>query len=155
MNIALIDGTSVTKVGDYRSIFPQTSFGPNGPSDEFLAENNAKRVNVFLPYDASTQKLVACDPYIDGEWVYTVEVEPLTPEDQQARIDSQWANVRADRNSRLAACDWTQLPDAPGDKAAWAIYRQELRDVTSQADPFAIVWPVAPDSIITSNDDEI
>lgn len=144
MNIALIDGTTVLEVGDYRTIFPQTSFTAAGPSDEFLAENNAKKVNVFLPYNPATQKLAACPPYVEGEWVYTVVVEPLTPEEQQERIDNQWGVVRIDRNARLAACDWTQLPDSPVDKATWATYRQELRDITQQVNPFALVWPEQP-----------
>lgn len=144
MNIALIKGTKVLKVGDYRTIFPQTSFTANGPTDGFLAENNAKKVNVFLPHDPATQKLVVCPPYIDGDWVYTVVVEPLTPAEQQARIDDQWVVVRADRNNRLAACDWTQLPDSPVSKSVWATYRQQLRDITNQTDPFNIEWPAEP-----------
>jgi hypothetical protein len=64
--------------------------------------------------------------------------------DEAAATDIQWERVRSDRNSRLAACDWTQLPDASADAAAWATYRQALRDITTQADPFAIVWPVKP-----------
>lgn len=154
MNIALVDGSTVLQVGDYRTIFPQTSFTSSGPSDEFLAENNAKKVNLFIPYDAATEKLVSCDPYVDGDWVYTVVVEAMTPEEQQARIDSQWANVRAQRNTRLAACDWTQLPDSPVDKTVWATYRQELRDITNQEDPFNIVWPVDPNYVPPLTNDE-
>lgn len=59
-----------------------------------------------------------------------------------------WADVRRERNARLSACDWTQLPDSPLTNEArtdWAEYRQALRDVTEQADPFAIVWPVQPE----------
>ena len=53
--------------------------------------------------------------------------------------------VRDDRNKRLADCDWTQLPDAPVDAAAWAAYRQGLRDVTSQPGfPWEIEWPQQP-----------
>lgn len=59
--------------------------------------------------------------------------------------DLQWQIVRAQRNAKLAACDWTQLPDAPVNKDAWAVYRQQLRDITSQADPFEIVWPTEPE----------
>jgi len=36
---------------------------------------------------------------------------------------------------------WTQLSDSPVDKAAWATYRQALRDITTQVDPFNIKWP--------------
>lgn len=62
----------------------------------------------------------------------------------QEQLDTQWDVVRQERNSLLAACDWTQLPDTPADKDSWAAYRQELRDVTNQPDPFAIIWPTAP-----------
>ena len=56
-----------------------------------------------------------------------------------------WQEVRQERNRRLAASDWTQLPDVPMEtKSAWAAYRQALRDVTSQADPLNIVWPQVP-----------
>lgn len=64
--------------------------------------------------------------------------------DEAAATDIQWKRVRSDRNIRLAACDWTQLPDAPVDAAAWATYRQALRDITEQSDPLEIVWPTAP-----------
>jgi hypothetical protein len=43
-------------------------------------------------------------------------------------IDDKITAMRRERDHRLAACDWTQLPDAPVDKAAWAAYRQALRD---------------------------
>jgi hypothetical protein len=64
--------------------------------------------------------------------------------DMAAAPAARWEAVRIERNARLAASDWTQLPDAPVDAAAWAEYRQELRDITSQDDPFNIVWPSEP-----------
>ena len=42
------------------------------------------------------------------------------------------ANKRAERDRLLAESDRTQLPDAPFDAAAWAIYRQALRDFPDQ-----------------------
>lgn len=55
--------------------------------------------------------------------------------------------ARAERDQLLAACDWTQVNDAPVDAAAWATYRQALRDVPAQAGfPEAVEWPVAPDA---------
>jgi hypothetical protein len=55
------------------------------------------------------------------------------------------AEARAKRNSLLQQSDWTQVADAPVDKAAWATYRQELRDITEQAGfPATINWPTAP-----------
>ena len=54
--------------------------------------------------------------------------------------------VRADRDSRLAATDWTQASDVPqATKDKWQPYRQELRDVTEQVGfPENVIWPVQP-----------
>lgn len=58
------------------------------------------------------------------------------------RIASAAASARAERDRRLAACDWTQVADAPVNRAAWAAYRQALRDVPDQPGfPDAIMWP--------------
>jgi hypothetical protein len=64
----------------------------------------------------------------------------------KARVDDEQATrVRADRNARLTACDWTQLADAPVDDLAWAIYRQGLRDVPAQSGfPWEVSWPEVP-----------
>lgn len=81
---------------------------------------------------------------IDGVWVQTWTLTDASEEEVAARVDAQWAQVRADRNMRLAACDWTQLPDAPLSNIQmqeWASYRQALRDITTQSDPFNIQWP--------------
>lgn len=59
--------------------------------------------------------------------------------------NEQWVAIRNERNSRILMSDWTQLPDAPLEtKEVWAIYRQALRDITEQADPFNIQWPTLP-----------
>jgi hypothetical protein len=52
---------------------------------------------------------------------------------------------RYNRDRLLAASDWTQVADAPVDAAAWATYRQALRDVPQQEGfPDNITWPEAP-----------
>jgi hypothetical protein len=53
--------------------------------------------------------------------------------------------MRLWRDKELTRTDWTQIADAPVDQAAWAIYRQALRDLpASNADPRKIELPVAP-----------
>ena len=53
--------------------------------------------------------------------------------------------ARTQRDALLSQSDWTQGADAPVDQAAWATYRQALRDVPSQAGfPENINWPTAP-----------
>jgi hypothetical protein len=59
--------------------------------------------------------------------------------------ETELAAIRNKRNQLLIASDWTQLPDVPlAIRTAWATYRQALRDVTLQPDPFNITWPISP-----------
>ena len=61
------------------------------------------------------------------------------------RLENQWFIVRETRNELLAECDWTQLGDIPTEtKELWTLYRAQLRDITSQPNPFSINWPVKP-----------
>lgn len=80
MQIAIVNGNSVTKIGDYRDLFPHTSFPVSGPNDQFLTEHSALKVNTFKSYDANTQMLVSCDPYVDGQFVTTVQVVSKPPQ---------------------------------------------------------------------------
>jgi hypothetical protein len=56
-----------------------------------------------------------------------------------------WNDVRKRRDHRLKQSDYTQLPDWPGDKEAWATYRQELRDLPqTYTNAVDVVWPSKP-----------
>ncbi len=72
----------------------------------------------------------------DGIDPWTKEIIP----DRSAEI------VKDERNRRLTATDWTQLPDVPqAVKDKWSVYRQALRDITKQDGyPNNIVWPEQP-----------
>jgi len=63
--------------------------------------------------------------------------------DPKSDPEAMLAARRGERDRRLAASDWTQLPDAPlteAERAAWASYRQALRDL----DLTGTGWPEAP-----------
>jgi len=56
-----------------------------------------------------------------------------------------WESLRSYRDLRLTSSDWTQVADALVDKAAWATYRQQLRDLPSNTtDLENPVWPTPP-----------
>ena len=94
---------------------------------------------------------------INGKW-YTkyilgpvfANTEDATAVEQEATYkvqkDAEFAaNARNQRDTLLTQTDWTQVADAPVDKAAWAAYRQALRDVPQQAGfPVTITWPEKP-----------
>ena len=59
--------------------------------------------------------------------------------------DQQWFAVRQERDRRLRVTDWISGDDVPtAHKTKYTTYRQALRDVTSQSDPFNITWPTEP-----------
>lgn len=131
--------------GDLRKDNPQTSF-PAKPTDALLAEYNVFPVErTDTPAVDYKQAVTEADPqWVNGKWVQVWIVSDATPEEIAQRLDDQWANIREDRNRKLADCDWTQLPDAPVNAEEWTSYRQALRDITTQPDPFNIVWPQEP-----------
>jgi hypothetical protein len=135
-------------VAHYKEIFRNTSFSASGPSDEFLAENGAKKVTVFKAHDRATQKLVSSDPYEEDGIIYTVSVVDKTAEEIAADANAKVAQIRSQRNQLLSATDWTQVLDAPIDRTAWATYRQALRDITSQEGfPASVQWPNDPNYV--------
>jgi hypothetical protein len=86
-----------------------------------------------------TPILVECVYYQNWQQVDATESEI------NLRIENKWNEIRELRNELLIECDWTQLGDIPeSTKNLWTIYRQELRDITNQSNPFNIVWPVKP-----------
>ena len=62
-------------------------------------------------------------------------------------LDAAWGTVRIERDRILRSSDWRVTKAAelgqPID-LAWAVYRQALRNITSQTDPLNIVWPTVP-----------
>ena len=76
------------------------------------------------------------------QYVQSHFVPDDTAKDARLLAD-KWANVRRDRNKKLAETDYLALSDntlADNMKT----YRQELRDVPKQSDPDNITWPTKP-----------
>lgn len=68
---------------------------------------------------------------------------PLDPE----TVPDEWwlERMRIHRDRLILASDWTQLPDAPVDRQAWADYRQVLRDFPATWNPSStVVFPSPP-----------
>ena len=57
-------------------------------------------------------------------------------------------NIINQRDNLLYKSDWTQLPNGPltqQKQQQWAVYRQALRDITTQSGyPTNIIWPTEP-----------
>ena len=95
---------------------------------------------------------------VDGKWYTKYILGPVFTDNEDATAaeqevaykamkDEEFAtNARSQRDKLLTESDWTQVADAPVDKAAWAAYRQALREVPEQEGfPVTITWPVKPE----------
>jgi len=159
MEIRIQSTGAVVREQEFRAMFPNTSLpvpltesAINGLGGDIVFEGPQATGGTVYQYSVRSGV-----EQLAGKWYTKYILGPVftdTPEataaEQEAAYKAakdadQAAAVRADRNARLAACDWTQLSDAPVDDLAWAVYRQALRDITSQPGfPWTITWPVAP-----------
>jgi hypothetical protein len=94
-------------------------------------------LNAYVEYDLKGLAIDNTKALNESEVLALVEIPTETVE-----------TIRAQRQPLLRQSDWTQGPDAPltaEQKAAWATYRQALRDVTAQAGfPLNVIWPAKP-----------
>jgi hypothetical protein len=112
-----------------------------------LIQDDSIVVTNAFAYDPTTHRLEDCPAYFVNDHVSTQRVVELTEWEVNQKSERKWGSVRAQRDQLLTQSDWTQVADAPGDKAAWATYRQALRDLPSTgSDPDALTWPTSPDA---------
>jgi hypothetical protein len=106
------------------------------------------------PYQNAARNGVTQDA--NGNWVqawsvvdmFSTDAEGTKAEKEaayQAGLDAEAAKAaRSQRDSLLAATDWTALSDVTM-SAEMATYRQALRDITAQEGfPHSVNWPVKP-----------
>ena len=128
-----------------RQSHPNVSF-PENLTNEVLLEWGVYEVSsVIKPYDYTKNITEGTPNLIDDVYYQNWIQSNATEEEINYRIENQWEEVRVQRNQLLSESDWTQLSDISTEtKTAWAVYRQSLRDITSQNNPFNINWPVKP-----------
>jgi Phage tail assembly chaperone protein len=97
------------------------------------------------PLDVYTHLLTenGVDPDSVKPALNSADVPVLVP-----NVEWGWSQVRAQQRQKLYESDWTcsvsdyEVPN----KDQWITYRQALRDVTKQTDPFNIEWPPVPNT---------
>lgn len=125
---------------------PGTSF-PNDIPDATLASWGVYPVEATTaPSPSPTQRLRERKPiYVGGKWTQRWELVDLSADELSNKRAQALRALRQERNDKLRDTDFTQLADSPVDKAAWAQYRQALRDLPNVTpDPLNPVWPPAP-----------
>jgi hypothetical protein len=124
---------------------------PSVITNEVLATFNVYPVKLVNGnYDDDyTKDVVEVTPTLSGSvYVQTYETTDADEITLTTRIEIKWEEIRETRNTLLSECDWTQFQDSPitGSKLTeWQTYRQSLRDVTNQENPYNITWPTKPE----------
>ena len=143
MIIARLSGSNIGEIAEHKSLFPNTSFPKSGPDADWLAANSCAEVVVFLAYDSATQKNESVTPYLSNGKVYMRRVTNMTSDEQAAVVAAANAATatrnRAERDKRLAGCDWVvtkALESGGAVPSDWVTYRTALRDITAHAN-----WP--------------
>ena len=134
--------------GEVRSMYPNTSF-PSQWTPALVEELGLDPV-FESPTPTTTRYQTAYKDGIEqdaqGRWLWKWSISEMDDEAKTTKDAEQAKAVRSDRDKRLSDTDWTHVADAPVDKAAWATYRQALRDVPTQAGfPYDITWPSKPE----------
>jgi hypothetical protein len=124
---------------------PNTSF-PTEMTESLMGEWDIHEVRQTPKPNNYTKNISEGTPIlVDGVYYQNWEQVDASESEITNRLNDKWEEIREFRNQLLLECDWTQLADIPTEtKTVWQTYRQELRDVTSQSNPFNIVWPTKP-----------
>jgi len=126
-----------------------TSF-PTIITDSLLESFNIYKVEPRSSgYDSDDLKDVTeVTPTLSGSiYIQTYTISDADTETINKRREIKWSEVRSSRDSLLSESDWTQFNDSPISGSTltdWQTYRQSLRDITNQSDPYDITWPNIP-----------
>ena len=132
-------------IKELREAYPNVSL-PAQLSDEALSDWGMYSVtSTQIPNDYTKNITEGTPVLTDGVYYQNWIQINATESEINYRLENQWEEVRIIRNELLKESDWTQLNDISQTiKDLWSTYRQELRDVTNQQNPFNIEWPVKP-----------
>jgi hypothetical protein len=132
-------------IKELRQAYPNVSL-PAELSDEALNEWDIYVVTPNpMPIDY-TKNIIEGTPILtDGVYYQNWIQTDASQSEIDYRLENQWFIVREIRNELLKECDWTQLNDISQTiKELWSTYRQQLREITNQSNPFNIEWPIKP-----------
>ena len=106
MLIAIVDGSSIQRLGHYKTMFPNVSFPASGPDAGWMSQNNAKFVLSTKDFDRTTHRIESVDPYVEGDYVYNVRVVALSDQeitDRANTVNEQVATSKRSQRNKLLA----------------------------------------------------
>ena len=130
-------------IGQLRRDNPNTSF-PKAPTDQLLADWGVYQYTVPVrpDFDPLVQECIEGNfVEVNGAWMLPWVVE-------QSSLEQAARNIRGKRDGLLQDTDWIVIKAYERNAnipAEWEMYRQALRDITSQEGfPYNATWPTKP-----------
>ena len=119
---------------------------PSNLTNEILESYGLYNVVTTPKPNDYTKDIVEGTPILeDGVYKQNWVISDASQSEIDNRIENKWIEIRELRTQLLQESDWTQLSDIPQSvKDSWTTYRQQLRDITNQPNPFSIIWPTKP-----------
>ena len=136
---AIVENNKVVSVGELAILFPSTSFPASGEYEDFLVENNVKEVVDKIEFNSANERLVFCEPYIQGGKVYVVRKETLSLDDKKEEL---LAHIEFELISTEGLDTKEDLSTAH--KQAWKNYRDKLELLKSYSSISEVTWPEKP-----------
>jgi len=108
-------------------------------------------------FDKATKKLMFTRTWNAGAVIGSFKGLNLSNAEKQEAEEAQWNTVKYNRNNMLKATDYLMLTDVynsfnASEKTQITDFRQALRDITKQTNPFEIEYPTLEISSITLPD---
>jgi len=142
--------TQIIDEASLRELYPSTHFPATITQDSlegfdgwYVIEDNTE-----LPeYDKATEKLEFSRFFNSTKVVGQYSVVDLSVAEKAAAKAARVSEVRYHRDNTINSTDYLMTSDlfnsfSAADQQKIVDYRQALRDLTDQADPFNITWPV-------------
>jgi hypothetical protein len=148
-----VSGSEITypyTLDNLRNDNTNVSFPKNLTNDILASFHTYPIIYVDVDIDSDYEKNYVEGTPIQSGSVYVQNwiTSSASVEEIAQRKEEKWTEIREIRNNLLSECDWTQMNDTPisGSKLTeWQTYRQSLRDITSQSNPFEITWSTKPE----------
>ena len=147
--LGILENNKITQypidVIDLRKKYPNTSFPDDISSSDLSSFNVVTIEKVSRPsFNEKNQTIKENDPVLDsGKWKQSWTVSDLSSDAVTTKTNEKWESIRTVRNELLSESDWRASSDLTLSDA-WKNYRQSLRDITTQSDPYNITWPTEP-----------
>jgi hypothetical protein len=141
--------TQIVNEQQLREMYPSTHFPSpileshlEGFDNWYICEDETE-----TPSFDPTKKKVSFERALAGKKVKgSYVLIDLSNEEKAEVIANQWSLVKYHRDNTITATDYLVMPDvfssfSDSDQQKIIAYRQSLRDITEQTNPFNITWP--------------